>query len=244
MGMNTEADELERISMKNAVVGIVGASLLATVFLLIWFSPAYQKTNQAQAIQPNRGQSTSTSEQNKLIPSTISDEPQGQGLEVNAKGGLTVSPNTRQVFDYFLGTQSTPSAANIARTQNYIHTHLNEQAALQANVILKDYAAYRKAADESRIHHAEIYSFGDKDLNSIVQMQQLTTLKATYMSSETIHDLYGDEDAIASYMLAKKQVMKMNGLSQEQKDDQLATLFKKLPISAQKTIENSASGTP
>lgn len=228
--------------MKNSAIGLVGASLLATVFLLVWFSPAYQKTNQAQAI--HRGQSTSTSEQNQLITSTISDEPQGQGLEVNVKGGLTVSPNTRQVFDYFLGTQSAPSDANIARTQNYIHTHLNEQAALQADLILKDYAAYRKAADESQIHHAEIYSSGDQDLNSIVQMQQLSTLKATYMSPETIHALYGDEDAITSYMLAKKQVMKMNGLSQEQKDDQLATLFKKLPISAQKTIENSANETP
>jgi len=226
--------------MKNTVITIVVALLFTTIFLLVWFGSASQKPTQTRRIQPNQEQVTSVQNQ---PPQTTSDEPLGHHLDVNEHGNLTVSPNTRQVFDYFIGTQNSPTDTNIARTHSYLHTHLNEQAALQADLILKDYAAYRKAADESQKLNAEIYSSRDHNLNAIVQMQQLTILKATYMSPDTIHNLYGDEDAIASYTLAKQQLMQMNGLTQEQKDDQLALLLQKLPLSAQKTIENSATAT-
>ena len=60
-----------------------------------------------------------------------------------------------------------------------------------------------------------------------------------YLGTTTSQAMFGDEEAIERYRLARQQIMQMNGLSTEQKDEQVALLYQQLPESAQSTLKNT-----
>jgi lipase chaperone LimK len=223
--------------MRKAVTLGVAALLLGIIGLLLWLGHGNPETTAtpapASAIAPLQ-----TASIQPAIPSAPAAEP-ANGFDVDTGGHLKITISARQLFDYFLGAGNTAAAgANTARAQDYIHRHLHDPAAAEALALLEHYVAYRNAISTWQKGNAATAT-GNTDMAAIATMQQLNTLKAQYLSPEIIQAFYGDEDAIARYQLARKQLQHMNGLSQEQKNEQLATLKQQLPLSAQKALGNA-----
>lgn len=155
------------------------------------------------------------------------------GLEVDASGHLKTGQPLRRAFDRLLGRSDLASADDVARAQAVIRQQLREPASREAEQLLNDYLNYRQAAHTRALEHPSMMLPADKQMAALVMLQNQQSLRSQTLSAEGNQALYGDDDAMARFQLAKNQLAKMNGLSVEQKNEQLSQLYAQLPLSAQ-----------
>ena len=159
---------------------------------------------------------------------------------LDASGHLVVDANTRQVIAGLLGPdEQAPGSADITHAQAAITAQLKEPALTEALQLLNSFVAYRKAAHEWVAKKTTTAAPANGDMSAIMELQHQTALRNQTLGSAANTAMFGDQEAADRYQLAKKQLMQMNGLSQEQKDEQLATLYQQLPESVQLVVKNA-----
>lgn len=229
---------------KSVLIGLV-AALLALGGLLYWLSPddsASASADPAMAAAAAAGgtgaghvppASFSTGTEG-LPPSLQGTEVDGE-LEVDAAGRLRITGGIRRVFDYFLSAVGEePLESILKRIRAYIRHKLPAGAAAEAERLLDNYIAYKKALDGIPQVQA---SPGNVDLAALRrQMQQVQALRTQFFSPEVITAFFGDEDTYDRYTLERLDVMQDKSLSPEQRAARLAALEQQLPESMRESI--------
>ncbi len=162
----------------------------------------------------------------------LSAEPLA-GFEVDAGGHLKTGQPLRLAFDRLLGQPDIAGAEDVALALALIHQQLPEPASREAEQLLHHYLSYRQAAHARTLDHPTMMLPADKRMAALVMLQNQQSLRSQSLGTEGDQALYGDDDALARLQLAKNQLAAMNGLSLEQKNEQLAQLYTQLPTTAQ-----------
>ena len=157
-----------------------------------------------------------------------------RGVGMDAAGHLLVNRALRGEFDAYLGEQgvATISPAAVGRLRDHLQQVLRGQALREALADLDRYVAYRQAAAEQTAHIAMTPSFqpeGGGNLNEILQLQQRAALRAQLLTPALREGFFGDEEALDRYRMARLQLQGMPGLSDEDRQAQLAQLWALVP---------------
>jgi len=64
----------------------------------------------------------------------------------------------------------------------------------------------------------------DDNLMAGVKIQQISALRHEYLSPEIVQAFYANDNSNAQYELARQRIMSINGLSDEQRQEELKAL--------------------
>ena len=215
---------------KNKMVLLVLVILSMLVLsLLFWLNP----TNIPQKSDPLRTNTIPTDISNQPVVittmstfDTVRVEHFIQGLEASPDGHLKITTNTRQLLDVFLGDQANELSGNsIEIIKAQMHQRMKEPAVSEAMTLLEQYAAYKKAVADIELSKPEKTQQNvDNNLMAGVKIQQLSALRNKYLSPQIIQAFYANEVANTQYELARQRIMSIQGLSDEQRQEELNAL--------------------
>lgn len=230
---------------KSVLIGLV-AALLALGGLLYWLSA--DDTSGNAAADPAMAAAAAaggtgadhvppeafTTGTEGLPPSLLGTEVDGE-LEVDAAGRLKITGGIRRVFDYFLSAVGEePLESILKRIRAYLRHKLPAGAAAEAERLLDNYIAYKKALDGLPKVQA---SPGNIDLPALRrQMQQVQALRSQFFSPEVVTAFFGDEDTYDRYTLERLDVMQDKSLNPQQRATRLAALEQQLPETLRESI--------
>lgn len=230
-------------TMKLARFGAAAVLVVAAIAALRWLGPSHAPDPQDTAAPTPRGAQTHNASPFSALSPDPSSPPATnppevrRGFEVDSGGHLRVTRETRRLFDDVLAEQGAlDNPASVERAKAAVHRQLKEPAASEATALLERYVALLKAQSELQGAAAPTPQAGNANLSAILQTQQISALRKLTLGPQVSQAFYGDEDAYQRYLLARQQVMQMNGLSDAQKEEQLSALRKQLPASVLEAV--------
>ncbi|MDE2419605.1 MAG: hypothetical protein KGO49_00290 [Gammaproteobacteria bacterium] len=211
---------------KLIVSGLIILSVLV-ISLLFWLSPSNISKNDST----HTNAPSAAIEQPKVIVTTSTLDTQRtekliQGLETSPDGHLKITGKTRQSLDEFLGDQSKELSNDMmSSTKNQIHQKMKEPAATESITLLEHYATYKKELIKiDAVAPQTVQQMNDDNLMAGVKIQQISALRHEYLSPEIVQAFYGNDNSNAQYELARQRIMSINGLSDEQRQEELKAL--------------------
>jgi lipase chaperone LimK len=159
-------------------------------------------------------------------------------LDTGPGGHLTLTPDTRRALDAFLQDPGNPADARMmafAREQ-LLHT-LQEPAAGEAAALLAQYAAYRQALAADTDNPALNETGTDSAVAAAVRLQRLGALRGQYLSPAVVQVFFADEDAYRQFQLARQRLLGMGGLTDDQRQEQIAALHDQLPPAVRDLVD-------
>lgn len=170
------------------------------------------------------------------LPRSLADTDVDGELEVDAAGHLKVTNDVRHVFDYFLSALGEePLEVIVARLHAYFGSKLPPAAAAEADKLLADYLAFKKALVNI---DAPAMAAGQVDVDAArARLAQVKDLRSQFLSPEASAAFYGDDDAYDQYSLSRYAVLQDKGLSAPEQAQQLAALESTLPPALQESLK-------
>ncbi len=223
-----------RVMNKTFVATLSALSLLVVAVLMWPDSPSGDGTSERLAGTATSGgiaPSTETrfpwetSDPAAATPATLDQ------LRAQPDGRLILAGNTRDVLDTFLSEH--PSAAPeviAAQFKEAAQAHLSEPALAEAADLMTRYAAYQDALRATQAQPMPAPNV-EPGLAAILQLQQASALREQFLGSEFKEALYGQEEQVQRYQLARQQILSVQGWSAQQRDEELAALEREYPRS-------------
>lgn len=150
-------------------------------------------------------------------------------LRAQPNGRLQLSASTRDVLDSFLSEH--PRAAPdvmAAQFKEAAQAHLSEPALSEATDLMTRYTAYQDALRTTQAQQAPAPNVAP-DLAAILKLQQTSALREQFLGSEFKEALYGQEEQVQRYQLARQQILSVQGWSEQQRNEELAALEREYP---------------
>ena len=197
---------------------------------IFWLKPANPQNNSQTTMIHATSSSTQIEHQSiaQTVPNIDTSDADHliQSLEISKDGHLKITKNTQQALDVFLGNSSKTElngAISVAKDQMY--KKMTKPALMEAITLLEHYAAYKKAlADMDLSPPQNAQQSNDDNLMAGVKIQQISALRHEYLSPEIVQAFYANDNSNAQYELARQRIMSINGLSDEQRQEELKAL--------------------
>ena len=170
------------------------------------------------------------------LPASLEGTTVPDGLAVTPDGCLAVTPQLRDVLDYFLSTLGEESLDTIEqRLQAYFASQLPGTAAREAGQILEGYIAWkRNLASRSE---AGGVSTDTLDLGALREQQQWVRDSChLYLDRQVCMAFFARQQVSEDYALARLAVVSDDTLTSQQKAEQLEALTASLPHDMQSNI--------
>ena len=174
-----------------------------------------------------------TSDRTVSAPATLDQ------LRAQPNGRLNLSASTRDVLDTFLSEHPVAAPDVIAaQFRDAAKAHLREPALSEAVDLMTRYAAYQDALRTSQAQPAPAPNIAP-DLAAILSLQQTSALREQFLGSAFKDALYGQEEQVQRYQLARQQILSVQGMSEQQRHGELAALEREYP----REVVEAAGGT-
>lgn len=173
------------------------------------------------------------------LPASLSGTEVPGGLEIDQNGDLAVTPQLRDVFDYFLSTLGEESLDTIKqRLRAYFTNTLPAAAAGEANRILEGYLAWKQNLES--ISEAGGIASGRLDLHAVqAQQQSVRESCHQYMGRQVCTAFFTRQQISEDYALARLTVVRDDTLTSGEKAQRLAALTASLPNAMQQEISQA-----
>lgn len=150
-------------------------------------------------------------------------------LRARPDGRLQLSAGTRDVLDTFLAEHPRAAPEQLAALfRQAASAHLREPALSEAADLITRYAAYQTALRAEQAQPAAAPAV-EPELAGILRLQQASALREQILGSEFKEGLYGQEEQVQRYLLARQQILSVQGWSEQQRDEELAALARQYP---------------
>jgi lipase chaperone LimK len=150
-------------------------------------------------------------------------------LRSRPDGRLQVSASTRDVLDTFLAEHPRASPETLAaQFKQAASAHLSEPALSEAADLITRYAAYQTALKAEQAQPVAAPAV-EPELAGILRLQQASALREQFLGNEFKEGLYGQEEQMQRYLLARQQILSVQGWSEQQRDEELAALDREYP---------------
>lgn len=157
------------------------------------------------------------------LPASLRDTRVDGGLATDASGRFAPTPDARRLFDYFLAASGEePDDVLIARIRAEIARRLPPDAAVDANLLLDRYLAYRAQAREL----AES-GLGEAPLEE--RLATLRVLRQATLGAEAADAFFAQEEAVDEATLARLRAAEDDGASPDERAAALAAAEEALP---------------
>jgi lipase chaperone LimK len=144
-------------------------------------------------------------------------------LRTDADGRFLPGPETIRLFDYFFSASGEePDDVIRGRIALHVLEHLPPDAAAEAIAVLDRYLSFRRAARELA---ASERVPGDLER----RWQWVRELRREHFGPELEAALYGEEEARTLVDLERREVLRDQSLSREEREQRLAALEERLP---------------
>lgn len=174
------------------------------------------------------------------LPGTLDGTIMQQALVVDDEGNLRISSDIKRIFDFFLSTiEEEDLDVILNRIREYLDFTLDEPALSQANEIMNQYVALKKALFDFEVERSESLKTimeqggnykGEAYLSLLKeQLQAQRDLRSLHLSPETHAAFYEDEEAYDSYSLARMEVNADKSLSEEEKQARFVEIDAQAP---------------
>lgn len=219
--------------MNKTFVAALSALALLVVAVLMWShsSPGDDATGQAVGTAGPAGALPSserrfpweTADSGTNTPATLDQ------LRPLPNGRLNLSGSTRDVLDTFLSEHPRAAPEVIAsQFKEAAKAHLSEPALSEATDLMTRYAAYQDALRATQTQSAPPPNVAP-ELTAILKLQQASALREQFLGSEFKEALYGQEEQVQRYQLARQQILSVQGWSEQQRNEELAALEREYP---------------
>lgn len=168
------------------------------------------------------------------LPSSLEGAPLPTGLSVDSDGNLIPTIALQRLFDFFLTTVGEePLEQVVDRIKEYLDFQLDEPALSQAKAILENYQSMKASIIEMENAWSEDIGMGAPrpDFQSIVERKR--DIRREHLGEEVYQAFYEMDDQLDDYMLKKLDILKNDALSEEEKEQQLASIEALLPDNVQ-----------
>lgn len=173
------------------------------------------------------------------LPASLQGTEVPDGLEADHNGNLVITPQFRDVLDYFLSTLGEEPLDTIEqRLRAYFANSLPATAAGEASRILEGYLAWKE--NLAHISEAGGTSADHLDLRA-VQAQQQTVRDSCiqYLDRQVCTAFFARQKIHEDYVLDRLAVVRDDTLTTREKEQHLAALTASLPDAMQQTISQT-----
>ena len=174
------------------------------------------------------------------LPSSLNGTEVPDGLSVDKNGDLVLTPQLRDVFDYFLSTLGEEGLDTIThRLRAYFANTLPATAAIEANRILEGYLAWKQ--NLKHISEAGGARLERLDLQDVQAQQQMERDSCNqYMERRVCTVFFARQHIREDYALARFALAGDDNLKVGQKEQRLAALTASLPDPLQQQISHTS----
>lgn len=225
---------------------VVTLSALLLLIGAVWIWPHAPSGDRQDGSSTGAATSAGTASDTRFPWDTpASSQPHGalatlDQLGTHADGRLKLSARTRDVLDTFLSEHARAAPEVIAaQFKDAAKAHLSEPALSEAADLMTRYAAYRDAQQALAAQPAPTPNL-EPGLAAIVQLQQTSALREQFLGSTLKEALYGQEEQLQRYQLARQQILSVQGWSEQQRHDELVALEREYPRTV---VEAAKRGT-
>jgi hypothetical protein len=219
--------------MNKTFVAALSVLALLVVAVLMWpdSSPGDDTTGQAAGTGSSTGTPSSserrfpweTADSGTHTPATLDQ------LRPLPNGRLNLSGSTRDVLDTFLSEHPRAAPEVIAsQFKEATQAHLSEPALSEATDLMTRYAAYQDALRAAQTEPSPTPNIAP-ELAAVLKLQQTSALREQFLGSEFKEALYGQEEQVQRYQLARQQILSVQGWSEQQRNEELAALEREYP---------------
>lgn len=174
-----------------------------------------------------------TSDGSSSTPATLDQ------LRAQPDGRLILSGDTRDVLDTFLSEHPRAAPEVIAaQFKEAAKAHLSEPALGEATDLMTRYASYQDALRATQAQPMPAPNL-EPGLAAILHLQQTSALREQFLGSEFKEALYGQEEQVQRYVLARQQILSVQGWSEQQRHEELAALEHQYP----RAVVEAAAGS-
>lgn len=174
------------------------------------------------------------------LPPELADTQAPDGLRVDARGHLIIEAANRAVFDYFLDVPASLSESRrVAMAEAHLRAKLTTPALAEAQSLLQQYLAYRKAlADNGNTGRnkpslEQVQQRPEMIATLRQQLNDRTASRRQYLGADVAQAWYGDDDAMDAAALDRLAVMTDPSLTPEQRAARIAAVDASLPPALQ-----------
>lgn len=219
--------------MNKTFVAALSALVLLLVAVLMW--PDSPSSDDASGLPggTTTSRGTPTAPENRFPWETAGSAARTPAtldqLHTLPDGRLQLSGSTRDVLNTFL-TERPRAAPEViaAQFKEAAQAHLREPALSEAVDLMTRYAAYQDALRATQTQPTPAPNV-EPGLAAILQLQQASALREQFLGSEFKEALYGQEEQVQRYQLARQQILSVQGWSTQQRDEELAALEREYP---------------
>ena len=230
--------------MNKTFVAALSALVLLVAAVLMW--PDSPSSDDAPGLPGGTATSPSTppASENRFPWETAGSAASAPAnldqLRTQPDGRLQLSNSTRDVLDTFLSEhpRATPEVI-AAQFKKAAQAHLSEPALSEAADLMTRYAAYQDALRATQAQPTPAPNV-EPGLAAILQLQQTSALREQFLGSEFKEALYGQEEQVQRYQLARQQILSVQGWSEQQRDEELAALEREYPRAVVEAAGRSA----
>ncbi|MDX9844188.1 MAG: lipase secretion chaperone [Aquabacterium sp.] len=230
--------------MNKTFVAALSALSLLVVVVLMWPDPP--SSDDASGLPGGTATSPSTpaASENRFPWETTGSAARTSAtldqLRPQPDGRLQLSGNTRDVLDTFLSEHPRAAPEVIAaQFREAAQAHLSEPALSEAADLMTRYAAYQDALRATQTQPTPAPNV-EPGLAAILQWQQTSALREQFLGSTFKEALYGQEEQMQRYQLARQQILSVQGWSEQQRNEELAALEREYPRAV---VEAAGQGT-
>jgi len=175
----------------------------------------------------------------KVIETAIDVAPSLEGTDIpnglvtDANGNFIVTPQLKQLFNYFYTLLGRKEESDIVQLVNaYISQNLAEPAKSQALEIFKNYRLL-----EAELQSTMIDRGSSNDLDGLLgYMKERGELRRIYLGNETADILFGKEQAYDDYTIGRLAIEQDDDLTEEEVADAMNVLLDTLPPTFKKSV--------
>src|SRR5690606_18039649 len=219
--------------MNKTFVATLSALSLLVVVVLVWPDSPSGEDAAGRPTHTATSADSSPSSESRLpwdaphspptTPATL------DSLSAQPDGRLILAGNTRDVLDTFLSEHPRAAPEVIAaQFKEAAQAHLSEPALAEAADLMTRYAAYQDALRATQAQPMPAPNV-EPGLAAILQLQQASALREQFLGSEFKEALYGQEEQVQRYQLARQQILSVQGWSAQQRNEELAALEREYP---------------
>lgn len=215
---------------KTFVTALSALSLLiVTAGIMMWSEPdtAVGKTDSAE----HTGTTAGTGVRFPWDTPGNASAPTATLAQLSAQpgGALQISAQTREVLDLFL-SEHPPATPDViaAQFKEAARVHLSEPALSEAADLMTRYAAYKDALKVIQSQPMPAPNV-EPGLAAVMQLQQTSALREQFLGSKFKEGLYGQEEQLQRYVLARQHLMSVQGWTEQQRNEELAALEREYP---------------
>lgn len=172
------------------------------------------------------------------LPTSLQGAEVPGQIQIDGKGNLRINKGVREMFDFFLsGVSDETKEISLGRIREYTRHKLEDTAALQADQILTDYAAYKDYLAQQQFYNripvpnaADDHQATVKNIREVISLQM--EARRRFLGSQVADAFFADDEAYDLYSLRKLEINADPHLSPQDKKDALRILedqFNQLP---------------